>query len=241
MSTLFSPISIGSLSLTHRVVMAPLPGDVPNDLLLKYYSQRVSRGGLVIGEGTTISTSARGWLGAPGLYSGEQVEGWKKITAAVHAKNGYMFAQLWHTGRASHVSVTGGPEPVSASVNPDYWSDPDKLTSTPGGCVQPSLHRALKISEMAGIVDDKRRARRCKCASRRLQCNKPRGRFNIVLLALPYRSHQPEQLIRYTTHAATATFGPRRATSDRSRSDVPRGANCSLQAWITFETLHEKR
>jgi N-ethylmaleimide reductase len=164
-SKLFTPISIGSLKLTHRVVMAPLtrsradlPGDVPNDLMVEYYTQRASDGGLIIGEATTISASARGWLGAPGLYSDQQVDGWKKITAAVHAKKGFMFAQLWHTGRASHVSVTGGPEPVSASVNPDYWNDPDKLTSTPGGWVQPSPHRALKISEIAGIADDYRKA-----------------------------------------------------------------------------------
>jgi len=164
-SKLFSPISIGGLKLTHRVVMAPLtrsradlPDDVPNDLMVDYYTQRASKGGLIIGEATTISTSARGWLGAPGLYSDRQVAGWKKITAAVHAKQGYIFAQLWHTGRSSHVSVTGGPEPVSASVNPDYWNDPEKLTSTPGGWVQHSPHRALKISEIAGIVEDYRQA-----------------------------------------------------------------------------------
>jgi N-ethylmaleimide reductase len=164
-SKLFSPIAIGGLKLTHRVVMAPLtrsradlPDDVPNDLMVDYYTQRASKGGLIIGEATTISTSARGWLGAPGLYSDRQVAGWKKITAAVHAKQGYMFAQLWHTGRSSHVSVTGGPEPVSASVNPGYWNDPDKLTSTPGGWVQHSPHRALKISEIAGIVEDYRQA-----------------------------------------------------------------------------------
>jgi N-ethylmaleimide reductase len=137
---------------------ADLPEDVPNDLMVEYYAQRASKGGLIIGEATTISASARGWLGAPGLYSDKQVDGWRKITAAVHAKNGFMFAQLWHTGRASHVSVTGGPEPVSASVNPDYWNDPDKLTSTPGGWVQPSPHRALEIAEVAGIVDDYRKA-----------------------------------------------------------------------------------
>jgi N-ethylmaleimide reductase len=165
MSTLFSPISIGGLTLTHRVVMAPLtrsradlPDDVPNDLMVDYYTQRASKGGLIIGEASTISTSARGWLGAPGFYSDEQVKGWKKITAAVHAKKGYMFAQLWHTGRSSHVSVTGGPEPVSASVNADYWNNPSNLTSTPSGWVQPSPHRALKSSEIAGIVDDYRKA-----------------------------------------------------------------------------------
>ena len=165
MSKLFTPISIGNLNITHRIVMAPLtrsradlPGDVPNDLMVEYYTQRASNGGLIIGEATTISESARGWLGAPGLYSDKQLDGWKKITAAVHAKKGFMFAQLWHTGRASHVSVTGGPQPVSASVNPEYWNDPGRLTSTPGGWVQPSPHRALKIAEIAGIVDDYRRA-----------------------------------------------------------------------------------
>jgi N-ethylmaleimide reductase len=164
-SKLFTPISIGPLKLTHRVVMAPLtrsradlPGDVPNELMVEYYTQRASAGGLIVGEATTISPSARGWLGAPGLYSDKQVEGWKKITAAIHAKKGFIFAQLWHTGRASHISVTGGPQPVSASVNPDYWGDPDKLTSTPGGWVQPSPHRALEISEIPGIVDDYRKA-----------------------------------------------------------------------------------
>ena len=165
MSKLFTPISIGNLNITHRIVMAPLtrsradlPGDVPNDLMVEYYTQRASNGGLIIGEATTISESARGWLGAPGLYSDKQLDGWKKITAAVHAKKGFMFAQLWHTGRASHVSVTGGPQPVSASVNPEYWNDPGRLTSTPGGWVQPSPHRALKTAEIAGIVDDYRRA-----------------------------------------------------------------------------------
>jgi len=165
MSKLFSPISVGGLTLTHRVVMAPLtrsradlPDDVPNDLMVDYYTQRASKGGLIIGEATTISTGARGWLGAPGLYSDKQVDGWQKITAAVHAKRGYMFAQLWHTGRSSHVSVTGGSDPVSASVNADYWNNPSNPTSTPSGWVQPSPHRALKISEIAGIVDDYRKA-----------------------------------------------------------------------------------
>ena len=164
MTTLFTPAKLGPYTLSHRVAMAPLtrmrsdPGNLPSALMVEYYTQRASEGGLIISEATNISLTSRGWLGAPGLYSDEQVAGWKKITAAVHAKQGYMFAQLWHTGRSSHVSVTGGPEPVSASVNPDYWNDPDKLTSTPGGWVQPSPHRALKISEIAGIVDDYRKA-----------------------------------------------------------------------------------
>ena len=86
------------------------------------------------------------------------MEGWKRITSAVHAKGGRIFAQLWHTGRASHVSVTEGPEPVSASVTPSYWEDPTNLTSTPTGWTQPSRHRALAIEEIPGIVADYGRA-----------------------------------------------------------------------------------
>ena len=172
MSNLFSPIQIGAVALAHRVVMAPLtrsrsiqPGDVPGELMRTYYAQRASEGGLIIGEATTVSPSARGWFGAPGLYSEPQVAGWKAITDAVHAKGGRMFAQLWHTGRSSHVDVTGGIQPVSASVNPGYWTDTSHLTSTPGGWVSPSPHRALETSEIAGIVADfARAAERAKAA-----------------------------------------------------------------------------
>jgi N-ethylmaleimide reductase len=165
MAKLFTSIQIGPVPLKHRVVMAPLtrsraelPGGVPGDLMLTYYTQRASDGGLIISEGTSISPSARGWLGAPGLYSDEQVAGWKKITTAVRAKGGRIFAQLWHTGRSSHVSVTGGSIPVSASVNPAYWQDPSILTSTPTGWIQPSPHRPLEPSELRGIIEDYGRA-----------------------------------------------------------------------------------
>lgn len=165
MSKLLTPIQVGPVPLKHRVVMAPLtrsraeqPGGVPGELMREYYAQRASDGGLIIGEATSISPSARGWFGAPGLYSAEQVEGWEKITRAVHAKGGRIFAQLWHTGRSSHISVTEGSVPVSASVNPAYWEDATNLTSTPAGWVQPSPHRALDTSEIAGIVENYRQA-----------------------------------------------------------------------------------
>jgi N-ethylmaleimide reductase len=161
MPTLFSPVQIGPVALSHRVVMAPLtrsrslqPGDIPGDLMRTYYGQRASEGGLIIGEATTISPSARGWFGAPGLYSDAQVAGWKAVTGTVHAKGGRMFAQLWHTGRSSHVDVTGGPKPVAASVDPSYWQSSEHLTSTPGGWLPPSPHRALETSEIPGIVAD---------------------------------------------------------------------------------------
>jgi N-ethylmaleimide reductase len=164
-SALFTPLNLGPLMLKHRVVMAPLtrsrseqPGDIPGDLMLEYYTQRASDGGLIISEATTISAAARGWFGAPGIYTDQQVEGWKKIVDAVHAKGGRMLSQLWHTGRSSHVDVTGGTQPVSASVNPSYWLDASHLTSTPNGWVPPSPHRALEISEIHGIVEDYRKA-----------------------------------------------------------------------------------
>jgi N-ethylmaleimide reductase len=163
---LFTPVQIGATSLTHRVVMAPLtrsrtvqPGDIPGDLMLEYYGQRASEGGLIISEATTISVTARGWYGAPGLYSDEQVAGWKRIVGAVHAKGGQMFSQLWHTGRASHHEMTNGVMPVAPSVVPHYYGpQTSAVVSTPSGWTKPSPHRALDIAEIQNIVEDYRKA-----------------------------------------------------------------------------------
>src|ERR1700743_936624 len=118
---LFSPVQIGAIHLDHRVVMAPLtrsrsvqPGNIPGDLMLEYYSQRANPGGLIISEATAISLEGHGWYGAPGLYTDEQVAGWRRLTDAVHAKGGRMISQLWHTGRASHTDTIGGLQPVTA-------------------------------------------------------------------------------------------------------------------------------
>ena len=165
MNTLSSAVSIGAVRLRHRIVMAPLtrsravqPGGVPGDLLVEYYSQRASDGGLIITEASPISAKSRGWYGAPGLYSDEQVEGWKRVTKAVHGKGGRLFAQLWHTGRSGNVETSEGETPVSASVDPSYWQDASNLVSTPSGWKQPSPHRALETAEIAGIVEDYRKA-----------------------------------------------------------------------------------
>src|ERR1700730_9922758 len=162
---LFTPIQVGLMELKHRVVMAPLtrsrsaqPGSIPGDLMLEYYSQRASDGGLIVSEGTSISVAGGGWFGAPGLYSEEQVAGWKRITDAVHRKRGLMFSQLWHTGRAAHVDSTNGATPVSSSVNSEYWQDSTIQESTPHGWRQPSPHRALLTTEIPGIVEDYRKA-----------------------------------------------------------------------------------
>jgi N-ethylmaleimide reductase len=161
---LFTPVSFGPMQLKHRVVMAPLTrsragqlDSTPGDLMAEYYAQRASDGGFIIGEATNISASSRGWLGAPGLYTDEQVKGWRKITDAVHEKGGHMFAQLWHTGRSSHID-TAGQTPVSASVDPEYLVKGDYHVSTKNGWVTPSMHRALSIPEIKQIIEDYRLA-----------------------------------------------------------------------------------
>src|ERR1700680_175186 len=162
---LFTPIPVGPMVLKQRLVIGPLPrsrsvqpGNIPGDLMLEYYSQRASDGGLIVSEATSISVAGGGWFAAPGLYSEEQVAVWKRSTDAVHQKRGYMFSQLWHTGRAGHVDSTKGGTPVSSSVNPEYWQDPTILESTPHGWRQPSPHRALDITEIPGIVEEYRKA-----------------------------------------------------------------------------------
>jgi len=155
MSKLFTPVQIGPLTLSHRVVMAPLtrmrseqPNDVPSDLMVEYYAQRASQGGFIIAEATPVALTGRGYLGAPGIYKDEHIAGWKKVTDAVHAKGGKMFLQLWHVGRTSHLDLTGGAVPVSASVVP-Y----EGVAFTRNGWVPVSLNRALAVEEIPGIID----------------------------------------------------------------------------------------
>jgi N-ethylmaleimide reductase len=161
---LFTHVQIGPITLKHRIVMPPMsrlraqPGSgIPSDLMLEFYSQRASDGGLILTEATAIATSARGYYHAPGLYNDEQVAGWKRITDAVHAKCGYMFTQLWHAGRTTHTSITG-TQPVTASVDPSYWADPNIVVDTPDGFLQTSPHRALATAEVADILEQYRAA-----------------------------------------------------------------------------------
>ncbi|MET0469145.1 MAG: alkene reductase, partial [Aeromicrobium sp.] len=119
---LHSPLTVGPLDLPNRVWMAPLtrmratpPGDVPNDLMRDYYVQRAAAG-MIVSEGTQISSEGKGYMDTPGIHSPEQVAGWRRITDAVHAAGGTMAAQLWHVGRVSHESFHGGDLPVSASA-----------------------------------------------------------------------------------------------------------------------------
>lgn len=164
---LFQPLALGSLTLPNRIVMPPMtrsrasqPGDVPNDLMAEYYAQRAGAG-LIVSEGTWISPLGKGYAWTPGIDTPEQVAGWRKVTHAVHAAGGRIFAQLWHVGRLSHVSLLDGQSPVSSSpiqaagVNV-FVAERD---GTPG-FVQASQPRALTVDEIHAIVDEYRRAAR---------------------------------------------------------------------------------
>jgi len=120
--TLFSPLTLGVLTLKNRVAMAPLTrnrarpaDDTPYELHAEYYAQRAGAG-LIISEGTQISEEGKGYAWTPGIHSPAQVAGWKLVTEAVHAKGGKIAAQLWHVGRVSHSSLLGGRAPVAPSA-----------------------------------------------------------------------------------------------------------------------------
>ncbi len=123
-TTLFTPLNLGALALDHRIVMAPLtrmrasqPGNVPTGLNAEYYGQRATKGGLLIAEATQVSQIGQGYPATPGIYSDQQVAGWKLVTDAVHAKGGKIVLQLWHVGRQSHTSLHPAEGlPVSASA-----------------------------------------------------------------------------------------------------------------------------
>ena len=156
---LLSPLDLHGLSLRNRVVMAPLTRAragvtrVPNDLMQEYYIQRASAG-LIISEAVTISEQGFGWIDSPGIYNEEQVEGWKKITTALHDKGTPIFMQLWHCGRASHSSFHAGKPPVSSSA---IKLNGDTIHS-PAGKQPYETPRALETHEVAAVVQDYLRA-----------------------------------------------------------------------------------
>ena len=156
MNNLFEPIRIGDLNLPNRIVMAPLTrcrasaGRVPNELMARYYAQRASAG-LIISEATSVSPQGVGYPDTPGIWSNEQVAGWKRVTQAVHDAGGRIFLQLWHVGRVSHPDYLEGNLPVAPSaIAPDGHVSllrPQREYVTP---------RALAASEIPGIVEDYR-------------------------------------------------------------------------------------
>lgn len=157
---LFERVSIGAFQLANRVVMAPLTrnraglGLVPGPFAVDYYRQRATAG-LIIAEATQISAQAQGYSGTPGCYSEAQVQGWRKVTDAVHAEGGTIVVQLWHTGRISHTSFQ---RDGLAPVGPSAIRANAKTFIADHGFVDCSTPRALQLEEIPGIVADFRHA-----------------------------------------------------------------------------------
>jgi N-ethylmaleimide reductase len=162
--SLFSPIQIGPYQLKHRLALAPLtrmraekPSLAPRPLNAEYYAQRATSGGLLIAEASPVAATAFGSPGVPGIYTAAQIEGWRKVVDAVHAKGGIIFLQLWHVGRVSHSSFQpGGVLPVAPSA---VAIPPEFKTGTADGKLEDyETPRALETSEIPGIVDAFRQA-----------------------------------------------------------------------------------
>jgi len=156
---LFTPARLGDIQIANRIVMAPLTRNradpnthAPHELHVTYYSQRASAG-LIVTEGAQISPEGKGYAWTPGIYSPEQIAGWKKVTDAVHAKGGKIVVQLWHVGRVSHTSLLDGADPVAPSA-----IGAGGRTFDGKGFVETSTPRALEESEIARVVDDYRKA-----------------------------------------------------------------------------------
>ena len=155
-SILFSPFQLGDLHLNNRLIMAPLTRNratrgtnAPNDLNARYYRQRATAG-LIISEATQISQQGQGYIWTPGIYSEAQIEGWAKVTGAVHESGGRIYIQLWHVGRVSHVSLQpGGAMPVAPSAIAAKTKTFIEL-----GFAETSQPRALSAGDIAGIVAD---------------------------------------------------------------------------------------
>lgn len=160
--SLFETFDLAGLQLPNRIVMAPMtrsraPTEVADDLTAIYYQQRATAG-LIISEGAPISREAVGYAFLPGLYTERQIEGWRGVTSAVHDAGGRIYAQIWHVGRVSHVSLQDGQQPpVSSTDRPAEgprtfayaWRDDGSV-----GFVAPSVPRALTTEEIARVVAD---------------------------------------------------------------------------------------
>lgn len=163
--TIFQTIQLGDLTLPNRIVMPPMtrsrasqPGNTANEMMATYYAQRASAG-LIVAEGTQISPMGQGYAWTPGIYSQEQIAGWKLVTDAVHEKGGAIFAQLWHVGRVTHPDNIGGEQPISSSAlkaeNVKVFID--NGTEEPGfvGVVEP---RAMSKEDIEQVVAEYRQA-----------------------------------------------------------------------------------
>lgn len=157
MPTLFDPVRLGDLELPNRIMMAPLTRAragatrIPNELMARYYAERASAG-LIISEATVVSPQGIGYADTPGIWSQEQVQGWQRVTRAVHEAGGRMLLQLWHVGRISHPVFLGGELPVAPSARAAQGNVSLLRPPTPY-----PVPRALERAEIPEIVEAFRR------------------------------------------------------------------------------------
>jgi len=149
---LFDSLQVGAINMPNRVLLAPLTraradlAHIPNDMMAEYYAQRAT-GGLLITECTMVAPNTSAFVTEPGIYSPEQMAGWKRVTDAVHAKGGRIFMQIWHAGRAAHPTMNGGAENVSSSAIAI-----DSEVHTPEGKLPNAAPRALTLEEIPTMV-----------------------------------------------------------------------------------------
>lgn len=153
MTSLFDSLTLGELSLPNRIIMAPLTrcrasaGRIPNQMMVEYYTQRASAG-LIISEATAVTPMGVGYPDTPGIWSKEQVEGWKHVTSSVHQAGGRILLQLWHVGRISHAHYLDGAQPVAPSALAAEGHVRLLSKSEPY-----PVPRALELSELPDIVE----------------------------------------------------------------------------------------
>ncbi len=158
-NALFTPLTLGAVTLPNRIIMAPLTrcraddGHVPSQIMAGYYAQRASAG-LIIAEATMVIAGNSAFWHEPGIYSDAQVAGWRKVTDAVHAKGGRIFLQIWHGGRATHPLLNNGQQPVA----PSALAIENDTVHTPEGKKPYVVPRELRDDEIPAIVEGFRKA-----------------------------------------------------------------------------------
>ena len=215
---LFQPVTMGDLQLANRIVMAPLTrsragkGDVQGPMNAEYYRQRADAG-LIVCEATNITQQGKGYAFTPGIYTDEQVAGWRLVTDAVHEAGGRIFCQLWHVGRISHPSLQpGGGLPVSASA-----VKPEGQAFTETGFAPMVTPRALETSELPGLIADYVHA---------AECAKRAGFDGVEVHAA--NGYLLEQFLRSKTNLRTDQYGGSVENRARLTLEV---AEAVVQVW----------
>ncbi|MEM6612455.1 MAG: alkene reductase [Cyanobacteria bacterium P01_C01_bin.72] len=196
MLELLSPATVGDLELNNRAIMAPLTrcragfGFVPQPMNTTYYAQRASAG-LIISEASQVASNGLGYANTPGIYTQEQVEGWKPITQAIHDRGGKIFMQLWHAGRVAHPDLLDGELPVAPSaIAADYLAD------LPNGQFPHVIPRELTLEEIPQIIEQFRQG---------AQNAKEAGFDGVELHAA--NGYLPEQFLRDNSNHRTDEYG----------------------------------